>query len=890
MKKIALLFFVFLTCIGLMNARTFNVNSVSSYNNAVSNSNSGDVIIWKKGTFKDIDIRLDKSGIVLKAEELGGTIFNGASKLLVTGNDNKIEGFQYIGGNITNDKIVIESRGDRNDFSHIVIKDYFCQKYVVFTDRAQRNKFSYSTFENRTFIGDKNIFQITISETESSYNVISHCQFLNFRGPGNGADYGVEPIRIGQTFKSDREFKSRCVVEYCYFSQCNGDAEIISNKSSENIYRYNTFENNPYGTLVLRHGSKCLVYGNYFLNGDGGVRIKQGQDHFVFNNYFSDIKRETIFLQNFNLDPLDNILIAHNTFVNTGRVRLGGSGDDKPTNVTIANNIFSSQDNNLFFDQTGTENWVSNIVDGTTGISNTTGFLTVDPKLKTNSSGYFALESNSPAIDESNPFNTNVKVISGLSADYDILLDVSKNDRPSNVRNKDIGSEEFGNPNDVKPHVSLANTGPIYNQTVNRPPTVSFTSPANNSTFVLGETITLDATASDSDGMVSRVRFKSNDDILKYASAPYQYDYVPTAVGVYTIEANAKDDDGANANDYITITVVENNAPTASFVTPLVRSVEEGYASLQVSVDATDPDGDDISLSLKIDGIEIRTEGNSPYDWGHQSTNPDTETELTGLPVGDHIFEVTVTDDKGASTMISTTITVTEQGVSFLSPIHDAYIEGTNGENNEVLRLEEGRRTIYLQFNAPIIPSGEEITEASIELTVGMDNGDGTIKVYNSSDHSWTEQNLEANSAPDVGEQLNEKIGPFNAVETYSFNVLGMSSSGGKLTFVLTSNGTGADDVSFDSKESTTGTAPVLRIKTDRVTSVSGTEESQFTIFPNPSENGMFNLSEARDWDVFNLKGEKMISGETESVDLTHQPNGFYILKVGGQVLKLVKE
>ena len=52
----------------------------------------------------------------------------------------------------------------------------------------------------------------------------------------------------------------------------------------------NTFENNTKAELVLRHGSEAVVYGNFFLNGKGGVRVREGQDHYIFNNYFYELK------------------------------------------------------------------------------------------------------------------------------------------------------------------------------------------------------------------------------------------------------------------------------------------------------------------------------------------------------------------------------------------------------------------------------------------------------------------------------------------------------------------------------------------------------------------------------------------------------------------------
>ena len=57
------------------------------------------------------------------------------------------------------------------------------------------------------------------------------------------------------------------------FERCNGENELISNKSSGNIYRYNTLVDSPGAQLSLRHGNDCLVYGNYLRNTEGRLLI-----------------------------------------------------------------------------------------------------------------------------------------------------------------------------------------------------------------------------------------------------------------------------------------------------------------------------------------------------------------------------------------------------------------------------------------------------------------------------------------------------------------------------------------------------------------------------------------------------------------------------------------
>ena len=168
---------------------------------------------------------------------------------------------------------------------------------------------------------------------------------------------GGETIRMGSS--KDSEFNCQTVVEDNYFNQCDGEAELISNKSCENIYRHNVFDECA-GTLTLRHGHRCQVDGNVFLGREagktGGVRII-GQGHRVTNNYFEglrgDKERAAISLMNGIPDgplngyaPIKDALVAHNTLVDCKvTMEFGvGAGEKQsvaPANCRFINNVFS---------------------------------------------------------------------------------------------------------------------------------------------------------------------------------------------------------------------------------------------------------------------------------------------------------------------------------------------------------------------------------------------------------------------------------------------------------------------------------------------------------------------------------------------------------------------
>ncbi len=460
LKIAGIVFFCVLLFSTNMKSATFYVNSQQEFDNAQDASSMTDSIVWMAGTYSDIYMNIDKDNLTIMAENLGTTIFTGASRVNITGDDITFQGFQFLNGNIgTQD--VINIRGSHINFTQINIRAYTCYKYLRVREESQYVEITYCNFENRLNLDDQNILSILVDDTNPGYHKIRYCSFKNFEGIGN--DQGIEPIRIGLSTQADHI--SRSIVEYCYFTKCDGDGEIISSKATQNVYRYNTFENNPKAELVLRHGSQTIVYGNFFLNGKGGVRVREGQNHFIYNNYFYELDDRAIYLQNNDSDPLDNINIAFNTIVDCAEVILGGDGNDKPTNVTISNNIFTNPDDDLFEEPTGTENWMGNISFGSLGISlPTNGVTMINPQLEENSEGFFGLSSNSPAINAAQPGYKLLPEFVGINdIDTEILFDLMGQDRPSIIAEKDLGCHEHPHNVLIQPIVTEENTGPSYN-------------------------------------------------------------------------------------------------------------------------------------------------------------------------------------------------------------------------------------------------------------------------------------------------------------------------------------------------------------------------------------------------------------------------------------------
>lgn len=457
--KIILLVLFSFAAYNTMNAKDTEVTSQAEFDAALKSAKANDAIIWLPGTYSDILMNVSKSRITIKAKVIGKTIFTGRSWLHVTGSHVKLIGFQFLDGNVGREN-VIETSGSDNLFFEINVSGYTSWKYLVIKKKSQRVKVSYCNFENRINLDDKNILSILVNEDQLGLHKVQYCTFKNFNG--DGGDMGIEPIRIGVS--TQKEFSSRSVVEYCYFTQCNGDGEIISNKAADNVFRYNTFEDNPLGELVLRHGDGASVYGNFFLNGKGGVRIKEGENHAVFNNYFSGLTGRSIVVQNTKLDPVRNITIAYNTFVKTAKVKLGGNKPEyQPKRVVISNNLFIEPTESSLADPTGTESWLGNMYYGNLGIPECKGLEKGNPLLEQNDLGFYQMSFRSPAINASVSGGlTIIPKIPEQNADFSMHYDIMKQTRPKEVEKKDLGCWEFQVGSKVYPFATKLNTGPSY--------------------------------------------------------------------------------------------------------------------------------------------------------------------------------------------------------------------------------------------------------------------------------------------------------------------------------------------------------------------------------------------------------------------------------------------
>jgi O-glycosyl hydrolase len=121
-------------------------------------------------------------------------------------------------------------------------------------------------------------------------------------------------------------------------------------------------------------------------------------------------------------------------------------------------------------------------------------------------------------------------------------------------------------------------------------PTVSITAPANNAIYAATSTITLNATAADADGTISKVDFYNGTTLLgSDATSPYSFSWTNVPSGTYSITAKATDNK-SGVTTSTAITVIVNPVQTINLnagwnlisfnVSPIYKSIDSVFKTV----------------------------------------------------------------------------------------------------------------------------------------------------------------------------------------------------------------------------------------------------------------------------------------------------------------------
>ncbi len=267
---------------------------------------------------------------------------------------------------------------------------------------------------------------------------------------------------------------------------------------------------------------------------------------------------------------------------------------------------------------------------------------------------------------------------------------------------------------------------------INLPPSVSLTTPSSGTEFVEGASILLRASASDPDGIITKVEFYADGNLLgEDTSSPYELSWANASAGTHVLYAVATDDDGKQATSLsasVTISNLTNQPPVATLTAPNAGDVFEIGDRILITADASDSDGSITKVAFYADGTLLGEVTQLPYEFVWLNA-----TE------GMHTLHVVATDD-GALTVNSASVGIDvtqsvddslrvtlQRGLNAFANVWDSYIYEFHDFANfgNSVRLMDNptgsRLSSLIQFaifesEGGVIPDRAVITSAKLKL------------------------------------------------------------------------------------------------------------------------------------------------------------------------------
>ncbi len=391
-----LLIFALISMISCNTVLGVKVNNIKELNAAVATVKPGGKIILANGIWKNVEILLNAKGtektpIEITAEVKGKVFIEGISNMRISGEYLIISGLVFRNGYTpTNEAISFREKegvyGNHCRLTECVI-DNFNNPERFETELwvaiyGKNNRVDHCYLVDKRSQGVTMAVRLVDEACRENHHEIDH-NYFGFRQ--NLGSNGGETLRLGTSPYSLTT--SATLVEANYIERCDGEHEIISNKSCWNVFRNNTFYECA-GTLTYRHGHDNLAEGNFFFgNGKdntGGVRIINKRNKAI-NNYFYKLtgyrfRGALVVMNGVPNSPINRYnqvvggVFSNNTFIDCDYIQLCSGSDKERTAVPIDTKI----ENNIFYHSGAKE--IFTTYDDISGITFTNNYLNVGVK------------------------------------------------------------------------------------------------------------------------------------------------------------------------------------------------------------------------------------------------------------------------------------------------------------------------------------------------------------------------------------------------------------------------------------------------------------------------------------------------------------------------------
>lgn len=269
--------------------------------------------------------------------------------------------------------------------------------------------------------------------------------------------------------------------------------------------------------------------------------------------------------------------------------------------------------------------------------------------------------------------------------------------------------------------------------TVNRPPLVALTAPANCGTFDTSTGLDLNANSIDPDGHVVRVDYYADDVLVGSVDNPssyleagnaYWFHWAGMSAGTYTLTARAIDNRGAVAtSEPVILTIAPANQPPSVYLTAPANGAVFGTTEpIAVSAEAQDSDGSIAKVEFYRGTTLIGTDTAPPYSVIWSGTKS----------AGQYALLARATDNRGAMTVsavVSITIsanappavslTSPSNGSSFTAPATINLAANAADSDGSIAQVEffSGSTRLATVTTAPYAYTWSDVPTGSYSLT-----------------------------------------------------------------------------------------------------------------------------------------------------------------------------
>lgn len=308
----------------------------------------GDKIVVENGAYRDVELKWRGAGaegrpVRIEAATPGGVEIGGASTLRIAGEWLEIAGLNFRDGHAPSGSVIEFRCGSEvaNDcrLTECVVDGYNparrdeAYSYILLYGR--RNRVDHCTLTGKLNLGVTLIVMLNEPRSQQNHHRIDHNHFGP--RPVYGSN-GAETIRVGTSQQAYSS--SNTLIEENLFDRCNGEVEVVSIKSSDNVIRRNVFFESE-GVLALRHGDRNTVEENLFVGhgkrNTGGIRVVNA-GHKVTRNLLVGIAGGRFFsaLALMNAVPnslpnryclVEDVEVTDNTFIDCANIEFGTGRD-----------------------------------------------------------------------------------------------------------------------------------------------------------------------------------------------------------------------------------------------------------------------------------------------------------------------------------------------------------------------------------------------------------------------------------------------------------------------------------------------------------------------------------------------------------------------------------